>query len=90
MNAYCAWLTSKENEFKPTKELIEYFDYYLKVDDDQPKIADFDTLYQNNNGWEEFCIKHKMNPIEVWWQFKMQKCCLRSAHRCLPLSLSLT
>lgn len=73
MNAYCAWLTSKENEFKPTKELIEYFDYYLKVDDDQPKIADFDTLYQNNNGWEEFCIKHKMNPIEVWWQFKNAK-----------------
>jgi hypothetical protein len=71
--AYLAWLTSEENEFKPTKELLEHITCCLKVNDDQPKIDDFNTLYQNNNGWEEFCIKHKMNPIEVWWQFKNAK-----------------
>lgn len=71
--AYLAWLTSEDNEFKPTKELLEHITCCLKVNDDQPKIDDFNTLYQNNNGWEEFCIKHKMNPIEVWWQFKNAK-----------------
>lgn len=73
MKAYLAWLNSDENDFKPTQEFLEYINYCLKVNDDQPKIDDFDTLYQNNNGWEEFCIKHKMNPIEVWWQFKNAK-----------------
>jgi hypothetical protein len=70
--AYLAWLTSEENEFQPTSELLEHI-HSLEESDDQPKIDDFDTLYQNNNGWEEFCIKHKMNPIEVWWQFKNAK-----------------
>ena len=70
--AYLSWLTSDENEFKPTEELLEHINN-LEVKDDQPTIDDFDTLYQNNNGWEEFCIKHGMNPIEVWWQFKNAK-----------------
>ena len=34
------------------------------------QVDDFEILYQNNNDWEEFCKKHKMNPIEVWYQFK--------------------
>lgn len=70
--AYLAWLTSEDNEFQSTPELLEHI-HSLEENDEQPKIADFDTLYQNNNGWEEFCIKHKMNPIEVWWQFKNAK-----------------
>ena len=70
--AYLQWLTSEENEFKPTQELLDHI-HNLEENDEQPKIDDFDTLYQNNNGWEEFCIKHKMNPIEVWWQFKNAK-----------------
>lgn len=70
--AYIEWLTSDDNEFKPTQELVDHI-HNLEENDNQPKIDDFDTLYQNNNGWEEFCIKHKMNPIEVWWQFKNAK-----------------
>lgn len=70
--AYLQWLKSEENEFKPAKELLDYINN-LEESNEQPKIDDFDTLYQNNNGWEEFCIKHKMNPIEVWWQFKNAK-----------------
>lgn len=70
--AYLQWLNSDANEFKPTQELIDHINN-LEENDDQPKIDDFDTLYQNNNDWEEFCIKHKMNPIEVWWQFKNAK-----------------
>ena len=62
--AYLQWLKSEENEFKSAKELLDYINN-LEESNEQPKIDDFDTLYQNNNGWEEFCIKHKMNPIEV-------------------------
>ncbi len=38
--------------------------------EDIPKILDFEVLYQNNNGWEDFCFKHEMNPVEVWYQFR--------------------
>ena len=65
---YEQWLESN-TEFPATEELKAHI-AGLEINDDQPKIDDFKTLYQNNNGWEEFCIKHKMNPIEVWYQFK--------------------
>ena len=38
--------------------------------DDLIQIVDFDSLYQTNKEWEDFCVQHKMNPVEVWWQFK--------------------
>ena len=66
--AYREWLTANE-EFPVSEEVLAHLDS-LEENDEQPRITDFDTLYQNNNEWEEFCIKHKMNPVEVWWQFK--------------------
>lgn len=30
----------------------------------------FSSLYQNNNDLEEFCIRHQVNPINVWYWFK--------------------
>ena len=66
--AYREWLTTNE-EFPVSDEVLAHLDN-LEENDEQPRITDFDTLYQNNNEWEEFCIKHKMNPVEVWWQFK--------------------
>ena len=33
-------------------------------------IKAFETLYQSNNDLEEFCIKHQVNPINVWYWFK--------------------
>ena len=65
---YRHWLML-ESEFKPTSDVLEHLEN-LEERDDLPKITDFDTLYQNNKEWEEFCIQHKMNPVEVWWQFK--------------------
>ena len=67
-DAYRQWLML-ESEFKPANDVLEHLEN-LEVQDDLPKITDFDTLYQSNNEWEEFCIKHDMNPVEVWWQFK--------------------
>lgn len=66
--AYKEWL-STNTEFPASPEVWEHIDS-LEIKEDQPYIDDFESLYQNNNGWEEFCIKHKMNPIEVWYQFK--------------------
>lgn len=66
--AYKKWL-SANTEFPASQEVLEHIDS-LEINEDQPHIDDFESLYQNNNGWEEFCIKHKMNPIEVWYQFK--------------------
>ena len=66
--AYKEWL-STNTEFSASQEVLEHIDS-LEINEDQPHIDDFESLYQNNNGWEEFCIKHKMNPIEVWYQFK--------------------
>lgn len=34
---------------------------------------EFPTLYQNNNDFEEFCIRHQINPINVWYWFKQSK-----------------
>ena len=66
--AYKEWLLTN-TEFHASQEVLEHIDS-LEINEDQPYIDDFESLYQNNNGWEEFCIKHKMNPIEVWYQFK--------------------
>lgn len=66
--AYQEWLL-ENTEFPATNEVIAHIKA-LPIGEDQPKINDFESLYQNNNGWEEFCIKHQMNPIEVWYQFK--------------------
>lgn len=66
--AYKQWLT-EESEFKPTNDVLEHLEN-VEERDDLPKITDFDTLYQNNNEWEEFCIKRNVNPVEAWWQFK--------------------
>lgn len=32
--------------------------------------SEFPSLYQANNELEEFCIRHQVNPINVWYWFK--------------------
>lgn len=66
--AYKEWL-STNTEFPASPEVLEHINS-LEINENQPHIDDFELLYQGNNGWEEFCSKHKMNPIEVWYQFK--------------------
>lgn len=66
--AYRQWLTT-ESEFKPSDDVLQHLDN-LEKRDDLPRLTDFEVLYQTNKEWEEFCIQHKMNPVEVWWQFK--------------------
>lgn len=66
--AFRNWLT-QECVFKPTDDVLSHLDALEEIND-LPQITDFDSLYQNNNEWENFCIRHNMNPVEVWWQFK--------------------
>ena len=32
--------------------------------------SEFHNLYKSNNNLEEFCIRHQVNPIDVWYWFK--------------------
>ena len=66
--AYREWLAGN-SEFLATEEVIAHLNA-LEERTDLPRVTDFNALYQSNNGWEEFCIKHKMNPVEVWHQFR--------------------
>lgn len=66
--AYREWLVDN-TEIPALEETMAHLDA-LEEQTDLPHVTDFNTLYQNNNGWEEFCIKHKMNPVEVWFQFR--------------------
>ncbi|WP_443701811.1 BREX-1 system adenine-specific DNA-methyltransferase PglX [Prevotella sp.] len=60
-----------DEEFKASAEVIDYIQQ-LPIEDNPDRIDDFDILYQSHNDWEEFCIRHKMNPIEVWYQYQQQ------------------
>jgi len=35
--------------------------------------SELTSLYQSNNDLEEFCIRHQVNPINVWYWFKESK-----------------
>ena len=66
--AYKEWL-SNNTEFPASEDVLAHLDA-LEERTDLPKVTDFETLYTNNKEWEEFCIQHNMNPVEVWYQFK--------------------
>ena len=41
------------------------------TDEEREKVeSGFHNLYQSNNDLEEFCIRHQVNPINVWYWFK--------------------
>ena len=68
--AYLDWIGSNE-EFPASEELLNHIEQ-LPIDNDIERIDDFEVLYQSHNDWEEFCIRHKVNPIEAWYQYKQQ------------------
>ena len=58
----------------PSSEVIEHVQNLPHLTFDEQKIREikeeFATLYQSNNDLEEFCIRHQVNPINVWYWFK--------------------
>jgi hypothetical protein len=62
-----------EDEFSLTE--VRWFIDDLPVEDfdDEKRTSiesGFAALYQSNNDLEEFCIRHQVNPINVWYWFK--------------------
>lgn len=53
------------------KEFIENLPEIEFTDQEREAIEqEFPSLYQSNNDLEEFCIRHQINPINVWYWFK--------------------
>lgn len=69
--SYKEWLATN-SKFPASAEVLAHLDD-LEERTDIPRVDDFDTLYTNNKEWEEFCIQHNINPVEVWYQFMNAK-----------------
>jgi hypothetical protein len=58
----------------PIAEVTELIQNLPITTFDEQKVREikegFATLYQSNNDLEEFCIRHQVNPINVWYWFK--------------------
>jgi len=73
--ARAAYLTETEAtaEF-PLDKIFTFIESLPTMTMSGQEIADltakFETLYQSNNDLEEFCIRNKINPINVWYLFK--------------------
>ena len=66
-----AFLAELQN---PLEEVTEHIQNLPITSFDEQQIREikesFATLYQSNNDLEEFCIRHQVNPINVWYWFK--------------------
>lgn len=69
--AKAAFLAQLQN---PIAEVTEHIQNLKVTQFDEQQISEikegFATLYQSNNDLEEFCIRHQVNPINVWYWFK--------------------
>jgi len=62
---------TKEFPFDAIREFIETLPTKEFTAEEREAIeSGFGNLYQNNNDLEEFCIRNKVNPINVWYWFK--------------------
>ncbi len=66
-----AFLAQLQN---PIAEVTEHIQNLPITTFDEQQLREFKesfaTLYQSNNDLEEFCIRHQVNPINVWHWFK--------------------
>ena len=77
-DAYIEILNHEEHREHEENTYIEWLrDLRVLRGFDESKLreikAGFATLYQSNNDLEEFCIKHQVNPINVWFWFNEAK-----------------
>jgi hypothetical protein len=64
-------VATKEFALDAIREFIEALPTKEFDAEEQEAIeGGFLTLYQGNNTLEEFCIRHQVNPINVWYWFK--------------------
>jgi hypothetical protein len=66
-----AYLAQLQDPLAEVTEHIQSLSIATFVEQKVREIKEgFATLYQSNNDLEEFCIKHQINPINVWYWFK--------------------
>jgi hypothetical protein len=69
--AKVAFLAQLENPIAEVTEHIQNLSTAIFEEQQIREIKEsFSTLYQSNNDLEEFCIRHQVNPINVWYWFK--------------------
>jgi len=73
-----AYLTETEATIEFPLDTIREFIEALPIKDFTAEEREaiesgFSSLYQSNNDLEEFCIRHQVNPINVWYWFKQSK-----------------
>ena len=68
-----AYLANEVAEF-PLDNIREYIqnlpEQEFEASTREAMENEFPQLYQSNNDLEEFCIRHQINPINVWYWFK--------------------
>ncbi|HZH88210.1 MAG TPA: Eco57I restriction-modification methylase domain-containing protein, partial [Chitinophagaceae bacterium] len=71
--AKAAYLANEVAEF-PLNNIREYIqnlpEQEFEASTREAIENEFPQLYQSNNDLEEFCIRHQINPINVWYWFK--------------------
>ena len=70
-----AYLSEEEATKEFSLHNIRYFidalpDNEFTAEEREKVEREFTTLYQGSNSLEEFCIRHQVNPINVWYWFK--------------------
>jgi hypothetical protein len=66
--------TKKEFPLNNIKQFIESLPVKEFTTEERETVKKgFPSLYQGNNDLEEFCIRHQVNPINVWYWFKQSK-----------------
>ena len=69
--AYLAEDASKEFLLDNIQDFINAIPVKAFTVEEREKIeSEFPSLYQSNNDLETFCIRHQVNPINVWYWFK--------------------
>jgi hypothetical protein len=72
-DAKAAYLQNEVAEFpiNNIKDFIQNIPEYEYTAQERETVENgFHQLYKGNNDLEEFCIRYKMNPINVWYWFK--------------------
>jgi hypothetical protein len=69
-----AYLSEHEPEHEMVKKHIANLEA-IEFDGQQVQAikSEFSSLFKGNNDLEEFCIRHQVNPINVWYWFKESK-----------------
>ena len=70
-DARSAYLETTNIENETVKTFIQDLSIAVFEEEQVQRIkSEFPALYQSNNDLEEFCIRHQVNPINVWYWFR--------------------